>query len=409
MMKNYCIIGTGVAAVHAAKAIRDQDPDGHIAVYGAEQGLPYNRIKLSKDLFADLHSEKVLIKKDKWYDKQGIQVFPNTGIERIDMEQHMLVTAAGERLDYDKLLICTGAKNRKLTIAGVDKQGVFSIRERHEADAFKAYIEDKLHVAIVGGGIQGLETAWSLLKAGKKVTIIEAGPRLMARQLDERASSRLKETIEAWGAQVYVQASIQKIVGEESVTGIMVNNEVIPCDSVAYAIGVIPNLDLVLDIAIETNRGIVVNDQMETSGTDIYAAGDVTEWRSIVDGLWDCAMEQGKIAGHNMASTEARDYQRVIPLTVFNAFDLPMFTMGVVDESQCDMTMIEEDETGKYTRLFIKNNQIVGVISLESVVAAQPYKAAIDSQASVEGLALHQLTIQEVMRAIKDRECTTVE
>lgn len=403
MTKNYCIIGTGVAAVNAAKAIRDQDPEGNILVFGSEDSLPYNRIKLSKDLFADLRSEKVLIKKEQWYQKQQIQTFPNTSITQIDVEQHVLVTSTGERISYDKLLICTGSKNRNLPLPGFDKQGVYTIREMHEAEAFKTFIEDKSSIVNIGGGIQGLETAWSLVKADKKVTILEAAPRLMARQLDEKASSILQQKIEAIGVDVRLQATVQQVIGEEAVAGIHVNGSTIPCDSVIYSVGVIPNLDLVARTPVATERGIIVNDHMETSVPDVYAAGDVTEWNGAVEGLWDRAMDQGKVAGKNMVSQGIEVYRKTIPLTVFNAFDLALFSMGLVDEKVCDTTLIEENASGKYTRLFIKDQTIVGVVSFESIIAAAPYKAAIESQVSLAGLDLEALSIQEVMAAVKGR------
>lgn len=409
MTKNYCIVGTGVAAVNAAKAIRDQDPEGNILVFGSEDSLPYNRIKLSKDLYGDLRSEKVLIKKEAWYQKQQIQTFPNTAIMQIDVEEHVLVTSAGERISYDKLLICTGAKNRKLPLPGFDKQGVYTIRELHEAEAFKSYIEDKSNIVNIGGGIQGLETAWSIVKAGKKVTILEAAPRLMARQLDEKASSILKQKLEAAGVDVRLQAAVQQVVGEEAVAGIQVNESTISCDSVIYSIGVIPNLDLVANTAVTTRQGIIVNDYMETNIPDVYAAGDVTEWKGTVEGLWDHAMDQGKVAGKNMASQGTEVYRKSIPLTVFNAFDLALFSMGLVDESQCDTTLLEEDDaTGKYTRLFIANQTLVGVISFESVIAAAPYKIVIESQVSLVGLDLQAMSIQEVMAVVKERLATPV-
>lgn len=409
MTKNYCIVGTGVAAVNAAKAIRDQDPEGNILVFGSEDSLPYNRIKLSKDLYGDLRSEKVLIKKEAWYQKQQIQTFPNTAIMQIDVEEHVLVTSACERISYDKLLICTGAKNRKLPLPGFDKQGVYTIRELHEAEAFKSYIEDKSNIVNIGGGIQGLETAWSIVKAGKKVTILEAAPRLMARQLDEKASSILKQKLEAAGVDVRLQAAVQQVVGEEAVAGIQVNESTISCDSVIYSIGVIPNLDLVANTAVTTRQGIIVNDYMETNIPDVYAAGDVTEWKGTVEGLWDRAMDQGKVAGKNMASQGTEVYRKSIPLTVFNAFDLALFSMGLVDESQCDTTLLEEDDaTGKNTRLFIANQTLVGVISFESVIAAAPYKTVIESQVSLVGLDLQAMSIQEVMAVVKERLATPV-
>ena len=277
MKKNYCIIGTGVAAVNAAKAIRDYDKDANIFLFGAEKSLPYNRIKLSKELFSDLSSEKVLIKKEKWYGTQHIQTFPDTKIVNIDTDQHTITTSTNETIHYDRLLICTGAKNRKLSIDGVDKRGVFTIREMHEAEDFKAFIEDKTSIVNIGGGIQGLETAWSLYKTGKKVSIVEVASRLMAKQLDEKMSRIVKNKIEKAGVDIHLNASVEKIIGENEVEGIVIAEQTIPCDSVIYSVGVVPHLDVVEHTSIYTNRGIIVNEKMETNIKNVYAAGDVTE------------------------------------------------------------------------------------------------------------------------------------
>lgn len=403
MTASYCIIGTGVAAVNAAKAIRDEDKTGKIVMIGSETPLPYNRIKLSKELFSDLGSEKVLIKKEKWYEKQNIEVLTNTKIESIDFNRCELVTANGERIAYDKLLLCTGSKNRKLPIDGVDKQGVFTIREMHEAEDFKAYIHDKKSVINIGGGIQGLETAWSIHQAGKNVSIIEAAPRLMARQLDEETGLRLKTKIEEAGVKVYLNTGIQRVIGNERVEAIIAGEKSIPCESVIYSIGVIPNLDLVKGTELETNRGIIVNDKMETSIVNVFAAGDVTELNGEVACLWGVAMDQGKAAGKNMASKEAVSYEKTIPLTVFSAFNISLFSIGLVDESQCDVSIIEDEGTEKYTRVFFKDNKIVGAISLEGVAASLPYKNAIESQVSVEGIDLDAITIEELMNVVKER------
>ncbi|MNN54904.1 Assimilatory nitrate reductase electron transfer subunit [compost metagenome] len=142
---------------------------------------------------------------------------------------------------------------------------------------------------------------------------------------------------------------------------------------------------------------------METNVPNVYAAGDVAEWNGAVEGLWDRAMDQGKIAGKNMASQGTDAYRKTTPMTIFNAFDLALFSMGLVDETQCDTTLVEEDAAGKYTRLFIANQTIVGVISFESVIAAAPYKAAIESQVSLTGLDLKEMSIQEVMAVVKER------
>ena len=212
MSKHYVIVGSGVAAINAAKAIRDQDKEGTISIYGEEYSMPYNRIKLSKELFSDLGSEKVLLKKEKWYKTNSISVYPKTKIAKINTDAHMVMTEHGDEIAYDQLLLCTGAKNRKLAIDGADLTGVFTIRDMQEANTFKSHIEKKEHIVTIGGGVQGLETAWSILQSSKKVTIVEASSHLMARQLDERTSLLLKSRIEAMDVDVYVNANIERII-----------------------------------------------------------------------------------------------------------------------------------------------------------------------------------------------------
>ncbi|PED07938.1 NAD(P)/FAD-dependent oxidoreductase [Bacillus pseudomycoides] len=403
MEKNFVIIGSGVAAVNAAKIVRDHDKDSNIFIFGEESPLPYNRIKLSKELYTDLHSEKVLIKKEKWYQKNNISVFTNTKVVKIDTEQQHIVTANNEKIAYDKLLICTGANNKKLRIDGINKKNVFTIRDMHDADDFKTCLEGKKSVVNIGGGVQGLETAWSIVNAGKKVTILEVADKLMGRQLDEKTSLLLKQKIESAGVKVYLNTTIDSILGGEEVTGIKVNGDQrIACDSVVYSIGVTPNISLVNHTPIHVNRGIVVNEMMETNVESVYAAGDVAEVNGEIDGLWGRAMDQGKIAGSNMVSISAT-YKKAIPVTIFNAFDISLLSIGCMDEKQCDTTIVEEDGKEKYTRLFIKDNKIVGVISLEGVVASIPYKSAIEEQVSLEEINMKNTNISEIMSKVKEK------
>ncbi|MEC2258424.1 NAD(P)/FAD-dependent oxidoreductase [Bacillus thuringiensis] len=403
MEKNFVIIGSGVAAVNAAKTIREYDKGSNIFIFGEEPLLPYKRIKLSKDLYSDLHSEKVLIKKKKWYQDNHISVFINTKVVKINTDEQFIVTSNETVFSYHKLLICTGANNRRLEINGINKKNIFTIRDMKEADELKGHLEDKESVVIIGGGVQGLETAWSILKAGKKVSIVEVAPLLMSRQLDTKSSLLLKRKIEKEGVKVYLNTSIDSILGKESVTGIKMNdNSQINCDSIVYSIGVTPNTKLVHDTAIKLNRGIVVDEKMRTNIDSVYAAGDVAEVNNEIEGLWGTALEQGRVAGSNMVSKTAI-YKKEIPTTIFNAFNVSLFSIGVVNEEQCDTTIVEEDGKEKYTRLFIKDNKIVGVISLEGVAASIPYKSAIEKHVSLEGIDLLNTNISEIMSKLKEK------
>ncbi|MBB5174720.1 nitrite reductase (NADH) large subunit [Texcoconibacillus texcoconensis] len=404
-MQSYVIVGSGPAAVNAAKAIRDEDKKGIIQIFSAEPSLPYKRIKLSKALYSDLASEKVLIKKEKWYAKNEIQVHTSVKIEAINTTEQYVTTSEGDEVSYDKLLLCTGANNRPLPVDGVDLPGVFAIRDKQDAEDFKAYMENKTDVVVIGGGIQGLETAWSLQQEGKRVTIIELAPRLMARQLDEQTSQLVKEKVETAGVSVYVNTAIDRIVEENGeVAGVQVNGgEIITCESVIYSIGVIPNIQLLKGSSIKTNRGVVVNEQMQTNDPDIFAAGDVAELNSVVDGLWNTAMDEGKVAGQYMAGKQT-NYEKATIMTIFNAFDTELFSIGNVDESQVDKTIKENREDGTYTTLFIKDQSIIGVISLEGVAQSMVYKSAIEQEVSLADIDVTTANVQEVMNAVKEKQ-----
>lgn len=395
MTKHYVIVGGGVSAVHAAKAIRDKDAEADITIFGEESGLPYNRIKLTKGLFTDLHSEKILIKKEKWYRDNRITVQSSTRVVSIRPEHQTVETENGQCVEYHKLLLCMGAKNRALPVKGAGMANVHTLRELADADRLKDSLQEGSRITVIGGGVQGLETAWALHEAGYHVTVIEAAPSLMNRQLDPHSSKLLQETLEQAGVKVMVQAGVASVEGTEVVTGITLNDGTsFPCDHVVYSIGIVPNTALVQDTPLEVRNGIVVNEYMQTSDPNIYAAGDVAEMNGHVEGLWGGAMEQGKIAGSNMAEERAV-YRKAVPVTLFNAFGISLFSIGNVDERHCDGTVCGE-ENGAYTRIFVKDQVIVGALSWQGAAASLAYKAAVEQGARLSGSADGK-SIEEIM------------
>ncbi|WP_443659784.1 NAD(P)/FAD-dependent oxidoreductase [Clostridium algidicarnis] len=396
MNKSYVIIGSGISAISAAKAIRDKDKSGTISIYGEESMMPYLRIKLSKDLFKDLNDDKILLKKQQWYEENNISFLKDTRILKIDVENKLLMSSKGENISYDKLLIATGSRNRTLPIIGSDKEGVFTLRNVVDANNIKDYLKEKHNVVHIGGGVQGLETAWTLHSNGKGVFVVEAGKRLMPRLLDERASSILKEKIENTGVRFICDTRVDEILGHEKVEAVSINEkQVIPCDSVIYSIGMIPNIEIVKDTKIKTNKGIVVNDNMETSIKDVYAAGDVAEFKGNIEGLWMKATEQGTVAGSNMAGDNVI-YKNAVPVTVFNAFNTSLFSMGDVSYGSYDNSISEEVD-GKYIKIFIKDNSIVGAISIGDASISRTVKTCIEDGLSIEGIDLDTITIKKLI------------
>lgn len=402
MTKHYVIVGGGVAAVHAAKAIRDQDAESEISILGEESQLPYNRIKLTKGLFTDLHSEKVLIKKEKWYSDNRISVKTSTRISSVHLDRQIVVTEDGQRVSYHKLLLCMGAKNRTLSLEGFGLNNVHTLRDVNDADRLKENLQDGSHVAVIGGGVQGIETAWALHEAGYQVTVIEAFHRLMGRQLDEKSSQLLKENLEQAGVKVILQADVASITGTEYVTGITLHDQShFSCDHVVYSIGIVPNTELVSGSSIQVQQGIIVNEQMQTNDPHVYAAGDVAEVNGHVEGLWGGAIEQGRIAGSNMVANLTA-YRRAVPVTLFNAFGISLFSLGNVDEQYCD-TVVSGEENGAYTRVYVKDNTMIGAISWQGAAASLGYKTAVEQGIPLMGVDVNGSSIVEIMAEVQTR------
>lgn len=255
----------------------------------------------------------------------------------------------------------------------------------NDADRLKDSLQDGSRVAVIGGGVQGIETAWALHEAGYQVTVIEAFHRLMGRQLDEKSSQLLKDTLERSGVKVILQSGVASITGSEFVTGITMDDQsYFSCDHVVYSIGIVPNTALVNGSNILVRQGILVNEQMQTSDPHVYAAGDVAEINGHVEGLWGGAIEQGRIAGNNMAAN-LTVYRRAVPVTLFNAFGLSLFSIGNVDERQCDMIVCGE-ENGAHTLIYVKDNTITGAISWQGAAASWYIKPLSSKASRLRGL-----------------------
>lgn len=400
MNKHYVIVGSGVAAVHAAKAIRDQDAESEITIFGEENHLPYNRIKLTKGLFSDLHSDKVLIKKEKWYRDNRITLHTASRIASIHPEAQAVETADGRQVTYHKLLLCMGARNRALAVGGAGLHNVHTIRDLGDADRLKAELTAGQRTVVIGGGVQGLETAWALHEAGYPVTIVEAAPRLMARQLDEASSERLRQILMQAGVEVKLHAGVTAITGDVAVSGVTLDDgSEVPCEHVVYSIGIVPNTELVQETGIQIRSGVLVNRYLETSAPHIYAAGDIAELDGLVEGLWGGAIEQGKVAGMNMAAADPAGYRRPVPVTLFNAFGSSLFSIGNTDERQCDLSAAGE-VNGVYTRIYVKDNRLAGALAWDGAAASLLYKSAVEQGVSLEGLDVAGGNLEAVVAGI---------
>jgi len=281
----YIIIGNGVAGTTAAAHIRKLDISGEITILSEEATAFYSRIRLIEYLAKEADKKDIVIHKDDWYEKNNIKLLLSTPVIEIDKDNKQVVTAGGDALQYDKVLIATGGISFVPPIKGSDKKGVFTLRTIKDADEIMHYGEDKKKVILIGGGVLGLEAGNSLRKTGHDITVVEFFPRLLPRQMDPEGAGILKAQMEGMGFAFYLGAKTKEIVGDDGAAGIVLEDGTkIDGDVIMISAGVRPQAELAIKLGLPVNKGVYVNDRMETGMRDMYAAGDVTcsEVRQVV-------------------------------------------------------------------------------------------------------------------------------
>lgn len=402
MEEKIVIIGSGIAAISAAKSILETNKQSEIIIFGEETFYPYYRIKISKGLLGNLEEEKLLIQKKQWYIDNNIKIYLDNKVTGINHKNKEVTLEDGTHVSYTKLLLANGASNLMPQIKGIDKTGIFSLRTLGGALRILEYLKNIKTVLLIGGGVQNLEIANVLSEGGKKVIIAEFAPRLMPRQLDEFASYKLKKSIEAQGVKVMLDTQVQEIVGQEKAEGFITKSGVRgSCDIVIYSTGVTPNIQIAQNTDLEINKGIIVNNKMETNMMDIFAAGDVSEFNSRVYGLWGMAMQQGKIAGANICN-RGIIFEPPAPVTSLSAFGISVFSMGDIEEGEHINSLVEvhEDEH-KYYKVLISNNHIVGTIVLGDNKKFMAIKSIIDGKKEVNFVNSNNYTIDELIEALR--------
>lgn len=308
-MKRYFILGGGVAALSAAKAIRKTDPAGLIVMLTEENALPYSRIMLTKHLLKDVSAADLALQSAAWYDAPGRDIIPLTGrkVAAIDPEKKTVTLEDGLVFPYDKLIYALGARCFIPAFAGSDSKKVVAIRTAEDAARVRELAKSAKSAAVIGGGVLGLEAAWALHQAGISVSVVEFAPRLMPRQLDKKESARVAEAIEDAGAKLYLSASAASYDGS---TLTLQDGREIPADMVIVSAGVRANAEIAAAAGVRVERKIMVDEHMQTSVPDVYAAGDCAEYE-VSYALWAEAKEMGQVAGMNAAGGDA--VYRVVP------------------------------------------------------------------------------------------------
>ena len=355
-MKRYLILGGGVAALSAAKAIRKTDPSGLIVLLTNEDALPYNRPALTKQLLSNLSAADVALENAAWYDAPGRDILVLTGrtVSALDAGQKTVTLADGLVFPYDKLVYALGARCFIPPFEGSDRENVIAVRTLEDAARVRSLAKDAKAAVVIGGGVLGLEAAWCLRQGGLNVTVIEFEAQIMSRQIDEEAAAHLISAMAAHGVKLFTRTSAASYDGRILT---LTDGRTLPADLVIVSAGVRANAEIAAAAGIEVNRKIIVDKRMQTSAPDVYAAGDCAVC-GMSYALWTEAGEMGKVAGTNAAGGHA-EYKAIPRPLIFHGFDTELFAIGDVGR---DPAKTYEVGTMPGARYYSVGDKVVGAI-----------------------------------------------
>jgi nitrite reductase (NADH) large subunit len=361
MSEPLIVIGNGMSATRFVEELGKRALGRYaVAVIGEEPRLAYNRVLLSALLADEIAFSDIELRPAQWWRDRGVTLRYGMRATAIDPAARRVTLANGTRLPFSKLVIATGSQPIKLTTPGMDLPGVLTFRDVEDVDTIAA--AKGARVVVIGGGLLGLEAAYGLAKARAQVTVLHLMDRLMERQLDPRAAAMLKRAVEANGISVRLTADAARIIGKSRVEGVeLTDGSVIPADTVVVAVGIRPNTELARTAGLKVNRGVVVDDHLETSSPGIYAIGECSEHRGSCYGLVEPGYEQAQVLARRLAGAGASypgsvlaTNLKVSGVSVFSAGDFLGATAGA------DEIVLSDPGVGIYKKLVVSEDRLVG-------------------------------------------------
>jgi len=382
------IVGNGMAAARLVDELAKTSLGRYaVAVIGEEPRLAYNRVLLSSVLAGETGSHEIELRPADWWRHRGVTVRYGYRVSEIDTGRRELKIEGEESMEYSKLVLAVGSTPLRLNVPGADLAGVHTFRDTRDVDLLLTLAAAKKRVVVVGGGLLGLEAAYGLAKAGAPVTLLHLMDRLMERQLDAPAADLLKTLVERKGIRILLNASTARIHGEGHVEGVeLADGSRIEADAVIFAAGIRPNIALAKDAGIAVNRGIVVNDEMQTGSPDIYALGECAEHRGTCYGLVEPAYEQARVLARHLSGRPAA-YQGSVVSTNLKVSGVSVFSAGDFMGGEGSENLVLSDRRrGTYKKLVIADGRLTGAVLIGDTVDALWYLELIRNRDKVAAI-----------------------
>jgi nitrite reductase (NADH) large subunit len=358
-----------------------------IAVIGAEPRLAYNRVLLSSVLAGETASHEIELKPANWWRDRGVTLKYGCTVEEIDVGRRELKIAGEESVGFSRLVLATGSSALRLNLPGAELSGVNTFRDSRDVDLLLALASAKRRVVVVGGGLLGLEAAYGLAKAGAPVTLVHLMDRLMERQLDAPAAVLLKSLVEQKGINVLLNASTARILGQRRVEGVELSDgRCIDADAVIFAAGIRPNIALAQEAGIPVNRGVLVDDRLQTGAEDIFALGECAEHRGVCYGLVEPAYEQARVLAQHLAGRRVA-YQGSVVATNLKVSGVSVFSAGeFLGNDRSESILLNDFKRGAYKKLVIEDGRLIGAVLVGDTTDALWYLELIRNAETIAAI-----------------------
>ena len=381
------VAGNGMAGMRTVEELLKLGVAGRfsITVFGSEPRGNYNRILLSPVLSGEAQADDIMLHRPGWYTKRGISLHAGDPIVEIDRKRRLVRSRSGIVEHYDRLLIATGSDPIVLPLPGKELPGVVTFRDLDDVDRMLAASGKDRRAVVIGGGLLGLEAAHGLSLRGMHVTVVHLLDTLMERQLDAPAGALLKSALEKRGIEFRMRAKTQSILGSEAVTGVRFEGgEEIPADLVVMAVGVRPNVELAKQARLACDRGILVDDTLQTYDPAIYAVGECVQHRRQTFGLVAPLWEQARISAQHIAEIGVSRFSGAVNATQLKVSGIEVFSAGDFSESPTRESLVLSDKRrGIYKRVVLEGNRICGAVLFGDTREAARLKELIAERADV--------------------------
>jgi len=375
------VIGAGPAGTRCAARVAQAMPEAEVTLAGAEAALPYDRVALSKLLAGEADVAALITHPLAALRALGIRYRPATMVAAIERAARVVVTARGERLGYDRLVLALGSSAIRLPVPGADLPGVVAYRDLDDVRGMLRAATSGSRAVVIGGGLLGLEAATGLAARGMRVTVVHAVDWPMERQLDETAGALLTRRLGGRGIAFAMPAKTEAIIGMDRVTGVRLSDgRVLPAELVVMAVGVRPNVALAKAAGLEVARGIVVDAAMRSSDPTVLAIGECAEHAGRTIGLVAPALEQAEVAAQTLAGDTVAWAPRA-DATALKVSGTAVWSAGEIAEA--DAIVLRDEAADEYRRLFLRDGRLVGAVLYGDTADAGFYLDLITSRRSV--------------------------